>query len=221
MISYFPHLMYTTDNKEEKGGFGPMEQMITIGALVLAGGKNSRMNGYPKGLLSIHGETILSHLEKALLEFPERLLSTGTSSLAENTSFTVVPDEIPGLGPIGGLCSALAVCSSDALLVCACDMPFFTAETAAVLASRAKTCSAPAIAFRDSTGRLHPLCGVYRKTCLPILQESISQGQYRAVEAFFRLGGSELPLSDTGLPENTLVNLNSPEDIAVYDHFCS
>lgn len=151
-----------TDNQTNK------QIKMTIGALILAGGQNSRMDG-----------------------------------------------RISGQGPLGGLSTALSVCRSDALVVCACDMPFVTAELTAYLAEQARLHpEARAIAIRDRSGRLHPLCGVYRKEAGGMIHDALMQDERRMIRVFRELQGKELSLAETEFPDRLLSNVNTPEEMA-------
>lgn len=99
----------------------------SCGALVLAGGRGSRLGGVEKALLLLNGETLLHHLEQELSPFPEKLLSTNDPALARGTSFLPVADRRKGCGPLEGIAAALSVAKSPALLVLPCDMPGYTA----------------------------------------------------------------------------------------------
>lgn len=152
---------------------------ITLGALILAGGQNRRMGGSPKALLpNGSGALILDGLRAAFAGFDEKLLSTNTPELAAGTGFAPVPDARPGMGPLAGLAAALSACQSDGLVVAACDMPCFDRAAAEFLASFADQ-GWPAWALRDRAGRLHPLCGVYTKQCLPAIQAALAAGEHR------------------------------------------
>lgn len=187
---------------------------ITVGALILAGGLNSRMDGRHKALLEWNGRTYLSCLMEAFATFDEKIISTGVAALAEGSDFLAVPDEISGQGPLGGLSTALSVCKSDALVVCACDMPFVTAELTSWLAGQARLHpEADAIAIRDRSGRLHPLCGVYRKEAAPAIHEALMQDERRMIRVFRNLRGVELSLADTDFPDRILSNVNTPEEM--------
>lgn len=187
---------------------------ITVGALILAGGQNSRMDGRHKALLEWNGKTYLSYVMDAFAAFDEKIISTGISALAEGTGFQAVPDEISGQGPLGGLSAALSACCSDALVVCACDMPFVTAGLTAYLARQ--VCLHPeakAIAIRDRSGRLHPLCGAYRKEAASIIHKALMQDERRMIRIFRELQGMELSLAETEFPDRILSNVNTPEEM--------
>lgn len=187
---------------------------LTIGALILAGGQNSRMDGRHKALLQWNGRTCLSYLTEAFAAFEEKIISTGVSTLAEGTGFFAVPDKISGQGPLGGLYTALSVCKSDALVVCACDMPFVTSRLTAWLADQLRLYpEAKAIAIRDRSGRLHPLCGVYRKEAAAVIHEALMQDERRMIRVFKALKGVELSLAETDFDDRLLTNVNTPEEL--------
>lgn len=203
----------------EKGEFTMYEKRIqednqlTIGALILAGGQNSRMEGKHKALLEWNGRTYLSCLMEALAAFDEKIISTGVPALAEGTDFQAVPDEISGQGPLGGLSTALSVCKSDALVVCACDMPLVTAGLTSWLAGQARLHpEAKAIAICDRSGRLHPLCGVYHKEAAAVIHKALMQDERRMMRVFRELHGLELSLAETDFSDRILSNINTPEE---------
>jgi len=71
----------------------------------------------------------------------------------------------------------------DGLVVAACDMPCFDRAAAEFLASFADQ-GWPAWALRDRADRLHPLCGVYTKQCLPAIQAALAVGEHRVGRLF-------------------------------------
>ena len=164
---------------------------ITLGAQILAGGQNRRMGGSPKALL------------------PN---GSGALILAAGTGFAPVPDARPGMGPLAGLAAALSACQSDGLVVAACDMPCFDRAAAEFLASFADQ-SWPAWALRDRAGRLHPLCGVYTKQCLPAIQAALAAGEHRVGRLFQSVGGQAISLEGTSLPDAVVCNVNTPEEL--------
>ena len=162
---------------------------ITLGALILAGGQNRRMGGSPKALLpNGSGALILDGLRAAFAGFDEKLLSTNTPELAAGTGFAPVPDARPGMGPLAGLAAALSACQSDGLVVAAW-------------------------ALRDRAGRLHPLCGVYTKQCLPAIQAALAAGEHRVGRLFQSVDGQAISLEGTSLPDAVVCNVNTPEEL--------
>lgn len=184
----------------------------TYGALILAGGKGRRMGGQNKALLQLEQQTFLSRLEKALSDFPEKLISLQDASWLGASPFTPILDEVTDRGPLEGIRCALASCKSDALLVVACDMPLFSEEIAKGLIQAGE--EADAVICRDSTGKLHPLCGVYSKQCLPVIDSIIAQENYRVLRIMELVPSNVFSLEASHFSDALLSNINTPEALA-------
>lgn len=181
------------------------------GALVLSGGRGSRMGGVEKALLLLNGETILHRLERELAPFREKLLSTNDPALARGTSFRPVPDRQRDRGPLEGIAAGLSAAQSPALLVLPCDMPGYTAALGEWLLARGKE-DWPAWVCKAEDG-LHPLCGVYTKAALPVLEQCLDEGIFQVRRALKLLGGRVLDTAGSPFPPEVFANLNTPEDL--------
>ena len=179
---------------------------MKIGCVILAGGKSSRM-GTDKALLKYQGNTFLSHLQQTFQNFEERLLSRNlTSSTCDN--WIQISDLHQGIGPMGGIHSALTYAQSDALMVCACDTPYITQ---ALIDKLIQTYHGEDVLLvKTSDERLHPLCGIYHKRILPSLESHIKDGHYRLMKWIETLHYSIIPLDED--ESALLVNFNTPKD---------
>ena len=65
----------------------------------------------------------------------------------------------------------------------------------------------------DRAGRLHPLCGVYTKQCLPAIQAALAAGEHRVGRLFQSVGGQAISLEGTSLPDAVVCNVNTPEEL--------
>ncbi len=179
------------------------------GAVILCGGQSRRM-GTCKALLTVEGESVLHRLAGALSFFEERLLSANDASLGAGLSWTVVEDRFPGLGPGAGLHAALLASKKEALLCVPCDLPAFSEQAArCLLAQYPGDCAA--MVCRDSTGQLHPLCGIYTREMLPALERRLVAGCCRMTEV---LEDAPMVVLDTAglLPDDVFFNMNTPAD---------
>ena len=68
-----------------------------------------------------------------------------------------------------------------------------------------------AVIMATMDGRIHPLCGVYKKSCLPVLEQCIRQQNYRMQEA---LSGLDVVICQAGAESFRLFNVNTPGDYA-------
>lgn len=176
--------------------------------VVLAGGASRRM-GTCKALLKINGETMLSRILRQLSEFDRVLLSTGDPTLGEGLSVECTADLYPGMGPLAGLHAAFCAVDSEALLVLPCDLPFFTKQAAEYLLDHMPE-DADALVCMDSTGRIHPLCGIYRRSVLPALEARLKAGELRVMSFLYSLNWKGLQDAEI-LPDKLFINVNSPE----------
>jgi molybdopterin-guanine dinucleotide biosynthesis protein A len=141
---------------------------------VLAGGRGLRMGGCDKAeLRTREGESLL-----------ERLLRFGSAVQlpcvvvggVARSDLLVLPDDPPGIGPIGGLRALLAHAGGVPALALACDLPYVSAALISRLAHA--PCRAPVLAPRDpETGKWQPLFARYQSAeVLPSLDAAITRG---------------------------------------------
>ncbi len=192
-----------------------MDRMdFTCGAVILAGGRSRRM-GTCKALLRLEGGTMLERAAGQLTAlFDEVLLSANDPALGLGLNLRVVPDIWRECGPLGGLHAALAATGKDALFCNPCDLPRFTAELPLLLLERMNP-EADAIVCRDGGGRLHPLCGIYRRRVLPALEARL-QGGERRVTALIEGLSCQILETEGLLSDGVFENMNTPESYFRY-----
>ena len=96
---------------------------MSLGGVVLAGGRSSRM-GTPKALLDWHGVPLVAHVARAVAEAtggPVVVVAAADQHLPEG--LTVVRDREPDRGPLMGLATGLAALQTERAFVCATDQP--------------------------------------------------------------------------------------------------
>ena len=74
--------------------------------VVLAGGQSSRM-GRDKATMEVDGKTMLDRTVELLRPHTREVLVIGDPSKYSPAHGTVIPDDAPGQGPLGGLVTAL------------------------------------------------------------------------------------------------------------------
>ena len=173
---------------------------------VLAGGKGLRMGGINKAALQLGRQTFLEHIAREFAFFPEKLYLGGASA-ALLPGFSGLGDVRPGLGPMGGLCAALAACRSPVVFAVACDMPLVTRRAAEQLMAAMVSARCDA-AFMMTDHGIEPLCALYSKNCLKYFRQMIDEGDYalRHIAARVRWVGVR--------PDDPrqLLNVNTPAD---------
>jgi len=94
-----------------------------VSALVLAGGKATRLGGVDKRELVVEGRTIFDRQREVLAPRVAEIL---VSSPREVPGYRTVADAAPGGGPLAGIAAGLAAAATPWLLVVAGDMPYVT-----------------------------------------------------------------------------------------------
>lgn len=178
-------------------------------AVILAGGLSRRM-GRCKATLLLDGETMLQRTARCLDGFPELLISANDPALGDERG-RVVPDEYPGQGPMAGLHAVMGATEKTAVLCLPCDLPFFTVE--AVERLLREYGGEDALVLTDSTGRVHPLCGIYACSLRPRMGEMLEAGERRILE-LLRRTESRFLSPGSGISDRVFLNMNTPEEYA-------
>ncbi|MDB5342970.1 MAG: molybdenum cofactor guanylyltransferase [Schlesneria sp.] len=191
---------------------------MRCGAIILCGGKSSRM-GQDKATLPFGPECMLQRVVRLISEVIPAA-NIVVVAAAEQTlpplppGIRVTHDEHQDRGPLEGLAAGLRCLGGevDAVYVTSCDVPLlvpaFVTQMFAELGDYE-------IAVPCDQERLHPLAAVYRCTVLPQIERLLHQDQLRVRLLFDavctrKVATEELRTVDPTL--STLLNLNHPED---------
>lgn len=185
-----------------------------IVTLVLMGGENKRMGGQHKAFLEIEGESFLTRIVNEMEQFAPVVVSVNDGEKFKDLGYPMVVDEMKGIGPMGGIYTALKVLESDYVFVTACDMPFMTAEFGKFMYEKMKSLNPQPVALilSDGDGKFSPLGGIYSKRLLPYIEEMIAEENYRLGKLLKIAGAFILPISETPFSENVMRNINTPEE---------
>ena len=133
----------------------------TFDAVVLAGGRGSRLGGTDKPGLVVGGQTLLGSVVAAVTSAgaarivvvgPERPAVPGTGA-QDGGRLRYTREDPPGRGPVAALRCGLAEVSAPAVLLAAADLPFLRPpHIARLLAALAAPATAGAVAL-DAAGR--------------------------------------------------------------------
>lgn len=194
---------------------------MDIGALILMGGKNSRMNGNVKGLLKIKNSTFLEKIQETLNDFSSIYLSINDKFSEEqkqnfeNMGFKIIEDIYKEIGPLGGIYSSLLNCKEEYLFITACDMPFITKNSIEVLCNKVDK-NTDGVVFYDKNNKLYPLGAIYSKNVLPIIEEMIEKKYYKLSYLVEKSNFVKINIEKTDIPLKVLSNINTLQE---YDLF--
>ena len=187
----------------------PDRTSITVA--ILAGGAGTRLGGADKGLQLLHGRPMVEHVVTIMRPQCATLLICANRNFIHYERFApVLADENPGFkGPLAGIATALAQCTTEWLLTVSVDTPSPPGDLAARLSSGI---GGRNVAVAHDGSRRQPLFALYSRTLVDSARAALAcdlavwrwQDRENAVDVDF---------SDSAA---SFRNLNTPEDFATW-----
>lgn len=115
------------------------------------------------------------------------------------------PDDVAGLGPLGGIATALRSAREDVVVILACDLP--KVRPAGIRSVVEALAAAPAADVALPPGE--PLHAAWRRSALPAVLATIERGDLAVRAALDRLAVVEV----AGIDPSWLLNVNRPADL--------
>jgi len=184
--------------------------------VILAGGQSRRM-GFNKALLQLDGRPLIQRILQLVRPLTDQVLvSSNDPSPYEFLGLPVIADVFKGQGPLAGLHAAMLHSPRSLFLLLACDLPKLRESLLGQLVLSVE--GFDAVVPRTADGGKHPLCAVYRRTCLPVIEGNLRTGTNKVSDIFAAslLRVRWLRAEEGGFSDFDLANLNSPEDLTAY-----
>ncbi len=183
-----------------------------ITGLILAGGRSSRMNGNDKGLLKLHGSTMIEHVIKRLNPQVDHILISANRHLEQYQTFgydVLVDDYDDYRGPLAGMSRGLSYSQSKYLLTVPCDGPLLPLDLARRLLDFACQENAKAVLAFDGKYR-QPTYNLIHIDLLPALTRSLENNQHKLGKWLMDNGAISLDFSDQ---KSAFLNINTLDDL--------
>ncbi len=178
---------------------------VDVSALILAGGRATRLGGVAKHELVVGGETIFARQTRVLAPRVAEIVVSGP----EVPGFRNVRDSLEGAGPLAGIAAGLAAARTPWLLVVAGDMPYLTGELIdALLALRRDDLDAVCVRER---GLPEPLVSVVHARVRGAVERRLAAGRFKASALFTDENLAVAWLDDPD--PYALRSINSPADL--------
>lgn len=186
---------------------------MEISAIILSGGRATRMNGVDKGLVLLQNKPLIQHVIERLKPQVGEILINANRKIVHYQAFglPVIQDEDADfIGPLAGFILGLQHAKHDYVLTVPCDSPLLPLDLAERLLSD-MTASRTDISVASSEGNAHPVFCLMKKSVLPSLLAYIVSGE-RKVSAWQKsLNYIEVDFSDNS---QAFTNLNTFDDLA-------
>lgn len=189
-----------------------VNQIATCTAVVLCGGKSSRM-GFDKSLLQLDGEFMLLRTIKQLKKiFSETVLVTNKRTKFPTifSQVEILEDHYPEKGPLGGLVTALECVKTEYIFLLACDIPNLNIDLIRKMAHYIESYD---VVICKQNNCFEPLFAFYHNSCVTILQQQLQTDDWRIRKEFDRFKVKVVTLeSSFGLK-----NVNTPEELVLWN----
>ena len=191
----------------------------SIPAVILAGGRATRMGGGDKGWRTIGGKRLIDHVI-ARLEPQVGAIALNANGDPDrfDLGLPVLPDSIEGYaGPLAGVLAGMdwaETLGADAVVSVAADTPFFPADLVVRLQQAAGPSGLALAASPDETGKVwqHPTFGLWPVALRHDLRDALEGGLRKIVLWTDRHGAGEAVFASN--PFDPFFNVNTPEDLA-------
>jgi molybdopterin-guanine dinucleotide biosynthesis protein A len=161
--------------------------------------------GQDKALIPWRNRTLLDHMTDLL---------SGACDSVRVVGRGLLPDQIPGQGPLGGIATALAVTGTARNLIVGVDLPLITPSFIEWLARR--TLASPRPITVCQIGSRYPICFGIDRSLAGAAQERIQTGRL-ALREFIDASDPEIvpedELETLGFSLSMFLNLNTPDDL--------
>lgn len=186
-------------------------------AIILAGGRATRLGGGDKGLLPLGDSTLLGHVIDRIA--PQvagvALNANGDPARLAQFGLPVVADPIDGhLGPLAGVLAGMdwaAQQGAETVVSVAADTPFFPCDLVPRLLLAAEGMEAPLALAATPDGR-HPTFGLWPVSLRKDLRAALEGGLRKVVQWTDTHGAQSAMFDERGDP---FFNVNTPEDLAL------
>lgn len=164
-----------------------MRPNLSLGAVVLAGGKSSRF-GSDKGSALLQGKTLLEWSVRSVTEIAEKTVIVKAPSQKIpflHNGVKIVDDQYLNRGPLAGLITGFDSLDTELVIAIGCDTPLIVPELWSFLNDCIKDYD---LVLPRINGLLQPLVAVYRREiCKKIFIQALENGERKIINTFHGL----------------------------------
>ena len=185
---------------------------MIVSAIILSGGRATRMSGADKGLISLQNQPLIQHVICRLQPQVDEIFINANREIAQYEAFgyDVLQDENQDFaGPLAGILLGLKHAKHELVLSVPCDSPLLPLDLVARL-QKGMAESRMDIAVASSDGNTHPVFCLMKKSVLPNLIGFLDSGERKVSTWQKSQKYVELDFSDCA---NAFINLNTLEEL--------
>ena len=181
-----------------------------ITAVILSGGRSSRMQGEDKGLILLNDKPLISYVVDVVDGKVGRLLISANRNVEMYQQYgEVISDELADFqGPLAGIAKAFSVVFTPYLLVLPCDSPLVNE----IVIDRLIQCMVDKevdICVADDGARIHPTFALIKTSLKDNLLAFLDSGERKLGLWIEQNNFQKVDFSDQ---PKVFINLNNPQD---------
>lgn len=183
-----------------------------ITALILAGGRGSRMGSVDKGLQLFKGKPMVAHVLERMSPQVDEVIINANRSIEQYAAFghRVVPDAIDGFaGPLAGLHVGMTQATTTLLATVPCDSPFLPLDLVTRLHTAMEVGNVD-LAVAKTYDQAHPVFCLVKRDLEPHLREFLASGQRKIDKWYATLRVVEVQFDDQ---ESAFANINTEVEL--------
>ncbi len=194
-------------------------------ALILAGGRGSRLGFREKALIEVKGKPLIAFVIEKLDKSVDEIIISVRDEAQGKLLKTILPnlryacDKYKNTGPLAGILSGLSICKYEYCFIAACDMPFINENAVNFLFDKCRDHDAAIPQWSD--GYFEPLHAVYdRRSMIRETKRSLDAGETTILAPVSRLNVNYVSVEEIRKIDpdlKTFMNINTCEDIEMAD----
>jgi molybdopterin-guanine dinucleotide biosynthesis protein A len=193
--------------------------MLAASAVILAGGKSSRM-GFDKQCIRYNGRLLIEQQINQLRElFEDIVIVTNRQKLYEGFNCTLAEDILKDFGPLSGIHAGLLAAKSKYSYFLACDMPNINTDYILYMLNIINSkdfCKQGIITCYGDW--LEPFNSFYSKELIPIIEQAYRENKFKIGSVLKKASIhyiSEEEARSYSPDWNMFANINTKEDLAL------
>lgn len=186
---------------------------MRVSAVLLAGGRATRMGGTDKGLIGFQGAPLAARICAALAPQVAELMINANRNRERYRAlgYKVVKDNLTGhQGPLAGMHAALLEAAHPWLLTIPCDGPFVCADYAGRMLATANQQNARLAVAHDGE-RAQPVYSLIHRDLADSLERFLSEGERKIDRWHAQHAFAEV---DFSAEQSMFANVNTPQELA-------
>ncbi len=194
----------------------------SLGIIILAGGKSSRMKSN-KVFLNILGEPLIKRVVNEASKVSNKIIVSIGRNDNENDFTSILPkwvklayDKADIKSPLNGMLAGIEIIKTDYVLILAVDIPFVNADVIKRLQIEANGFDLAIPLWPN--GNIEPLYAVYNvPISINVFRESLKKDEVRikdVIQKFFNINYVPVEkFKDKDANLNCFININTPKDL--------